>query len=339
MGSSALRRWGVILFLAGLPTFFLEGCDCMVSDKVGNRANVAEAIVDGDALPRACDLSVLTWNVWLMPPITFQSPRNGPRAKAIAAEILTRNDDIVCLEKVFDSGARANLCNALATEYPYQYGPINPGFLLVPFKPINGGVMVFSKMPLLMGPHPEIDFRDSAGWESFSRKGAILLSGFVSGHRFQILAAHLQGEDSEFATSAHQLIRERQFAQIRHELLDPNSKPDIAVIMCGDMNTPRRDERDSARFSAAYQSMLSILGAEESLGDRVTLDDDRRRNDLADGNSGLTTELDYVLSRGNGMRTHIERRRIIFRRTGWDWPRNRSDLSYRYAVESSIFFN
>src|SRR6185295_5220964 len=127
---------------------------------------------------------ILTWNIWMMPPFTFQSPRNRKRAAVIAAELLDRDFDILCLEKVFDSGARVVLEKALGQRYPYRYGPANCGGLKV-----NSGVWILSRFPL--SDYREIQYRDCSGVECFSRKGAIRLTGAVGGHAFQILATHL----------------------------------------------------------------------------------------------------------------------------------------------------
>src|SRR5882724_11918094 len=70
-------------------------------------------------------LKILTWNIWMMPWFTFQSPHNQERARAIAEEILKLDYDILCLEKAFDGGARAVLSKALGGRYPYRYGPAN----------------------------------------------------------------------------------------------------------------------------------------------------------------------------------------------------------------------
>src|SRR6266705_1562279 len=130
----------------------------------------------------AHSLKLLTWNVWMMPPITDQSPRNTRRAKAITQEILERDFDILCLEKVFDSAGREILKRQLGHRYPFQYGPLNPGCLLK----VNSGVLVLSRIPLVEEKH--IEFRDCAGIECLSRKGAILLLGEFRGHRFRVIA-------------------------------------------------------------------------------------------------------------------------------------------------------
>ena len=55
-------------------------------------------------------------------------------------------------------------------------------------------------------------------------------------------------------------------------------------------------------------------------------------------NSGRNDELDYILVRPNGVALETEWNRLILRRAGWDGPKGRQNLSYRYAVAASIEF-
>jgi hypothetical protein len=275
-------------------------------------------------------LQILTWNVWMMPWWTFQSPRNTPRAAAIAAELLQRDFDILCLEKVFDSGARKVLARALASHYPYQYGPANASCALK----VHSGVWVVSRFPLTN--YHAIQFRYCAGIECFSRKGVMLLTGIVEGRRFQILATHLQGEEGPHYTPEHQKVRNQQMAQVRDELLAPYAEPGVPLFLSGDFGTPRRDESDPSRESASYRLMLQTFGAANGPEDRNTLDDNRSRNDVAIDNTGRTDELDYILVRPNGVDLQTQWSRLILRHPGWDGRKGRQDLSYRYAVGATI---
>src|SRR5262245_5760540 len=64
-------------------------------------------------------LKVLTWNIWMMPALTFQSPKNHKRAAIVAEEILKQDFDILCFEKAFDAGAREVLWRLLRSRYPH----------------------------------------------------------------------------------------------------------------------------------------------------------------------------------------------------------------------------
>jgi hypothetical protein len=280
----------------------------------------------------AAPLRLLTWNIFMMPAWTLQSPGNQRRAAAIAAELLELDYDILCFQKAFDGGARDVLWKALRARYPHRYGPANSGFSIK----IGSGVWVLSRAPL--SGYREIEFRESAGIEKLSRKGAMMLAGVHEGNRFQILATHLQGDDAPYFRPDRQKVRDRQTQQIRAELVLPRAEPGVPLFVCGCFGTPRFEERDASRETESYRLLLRTLDAENGPLTRITLDDALRRNDMAQDNKGRTSEQDYVLVRPNGRQVHTEWTRLILRRRGWDGPRGRRDLSYRYAVGAEITF-
>jgi endonuclease/exonuclease/phosphatase family metal-dependent hydrolase len=281
----------------------------------------------------ATPLEILTWNIWMMPPAVLQSPKNEARAAAIATELLARDYDILCLEKAFDSGARVVLEQQLGARYPHRYGPINDHGGILPPK-INGGVWVLSKVPLT--PVHTIEFHEHAGAESFSRKGAILLRGAWEGHAFQLIATHLQGETA--IDSNHQKIRDHQISQISDELIAPHVDPKVPLFLCGDFNTERRDRKDPFAESPSYTRMLALLQAVNGEETRLTLEDKRVHNDLAEYDSGRVAELDYILLRRNGHPISASWERVVMRHQGWDGPKGRRDLSYRFAVSATFTF-
>jgi hypothetical protein len=279
-------------------------------------------------------LKLLTWNIWMMPPWTLQSPKNNARASAIADELLLRDFDVICFEKVFDGGARDVLKRKLGPRYPYSYGPLNANGS--PFK-INGGVWVVSRLPL--SELRELQFEESVGVESFSRKGAMLMRGCSAGQHFQLVATHLQGDDGPSYEPKHQVVRNHQMLQIAKELLRPHTDSTLPLFLCGDMCTPRRDPADPFAESDGYRHMLATFAARNGAEERITLDDKRVHNDLATDDSGRVAELDYILVRaGNGAEVQGVWERSVFQRRGWDGANGRRDLSYRYAVSATFTF-
>jgi endonuclease/exonuclease/phosphatase family metal-dependent hydrolase len=285
-----------------------------------------------DACEGAATLSILTWNVWMMPPWTLTSPRNGPRAAAIAAALLERDFDIICLQKVFDGGARAVLEGALAERYPYRYGPANDWISLE----LNSGVWVLSRHCL--SDCREIEFGECDDVECYSRKGALLLSGCRGGRQFRLIATHLQGEEGPAFTPLHQCLRDEQAIEIRRRLLEPYLEPGVPFFICGDFGTPRFT--DDGRFETpSYRRLLTNLGAQNGSEARITYDDVPRDDDLAEEKTGRKNELDYIFLRSNGCDVTVERRVHHFTHAGWDSgcpPRH--DLSYRFALGADITF-
>ena len=285
-----------------------------------------------DACPAQRSFSLLTWNVWLMPPWTGTSPRNEPRARAIAAALLERDFDIVCLQKVFDGGARDVLAEALCVRYPWRYGPANGGCSLL----LNSGVWVLSKRPL--ADYRAIEFGECGNVECFSRKGALLVSGTCGGMPFRLVGTHLQGEEGPRVTRTNQEIRDRQTAEIRRRVLDPISEPGVPLVVCGDFGTPRLSG-DGRCETPAYERLLATLGVENGAEVRITCADDRCLDDLAVDDTKSQNELDYVLVRANGSNLRVERAVHRFTREGWDvGPHPRRDLSYHYALGATFTF-
>ena len=274
-------------------------------------------------------LKLLTWNIWMMPRWTRTSPRNEARARAIAQELLARDDDIVCLVKAFDGGARGVLSDVLGAKYPYRYGPVNASGS--PLK-INGGVWVLSARPL--SDYQEIQFDESTGIESLSRKGAMRLGGRIGDRPFYLVATHFQGESGP----RFQKIRNAQIGQIARQLVAPVTEGGVPFLFCGDFNTPRRTQNDPLVETPDYLHMLQTLGATNGHEDRITLDDNLLHNDLATDNKGRVAELDYILLRAGSSFIEGNWERVVFRRGGWDDEKNRQDLSYRFAVSASFTF-
>lgn len=284
-----------------------------------------------DSCPKGGVLTILTWNIFMMPEWVRESPRNQARAAAIAAELLTYDFDILCLQKVFDNAARDVLVGALASRYPYRFGPANDSSSIK----LNSGVWVLSRHPLV--DYQEIEFGECSCWECFARKGALMVSGTCESIPFRLIATHLQGEEGDAFTVKNQAIRDRQMIEIRNRLIVPHLQPGTPFIICGDFGTPRLSDSYPAE-TASYRKMLDTLGVENGQGLRLTLVDDPRENQLATGSTGRKNELDYVFIRTNGARVDVERARYVLKRSGWDPQTNRSDLSYRYAVAAKLTF-
>ncbi len=269
----------------------------------------------------------------MMPAFTFQSPRNRDRAADIATELLKQDFDILCLEKSFDGGARNVLTQALKARYPYRYGPANSDFSLK----VNSGVWILSRFAL--SDYHEIQYRDCAGIECFSRKGAIMLTGQFQGHRFHLIATHLEGEPGSVWTPERQKVRDRQMTQIHNELVTRYAEDGLPLFFCGDFDTPRMDKSNPPKESDGYRFILDTFGHPLNHPDTfVTLDDACAHNDLSMTNTGRTDELDYILVRPNRASVETEWERLILRHAGWDGPKGRQNLSYRYAVGASIEF-
>lgn len=264
----------------------------------------------------------------MMPEWVGESPLNQRRAAAVARTLLEEDFDIVCLQKVFDAGARAVLEESLSARYPYRYGPANDGCLL-----LSSGVWVLSRHPLT--DYQAIEFAECSSWECFSRKGALLVSGTCGHTPFRLIATHLQGEEGPVFTPENQTVRELQMIAIRDHLIVPNVEDHVPFIVCGDFGTPRFAD-SGGNETTSYRRMLAILGVENGRERRNSLDE--VNNELAKAPTARQNEVDYVLVQDNGFDLRVERRRHVFKDSSWDPEQHRCDLSYHYAISATLTF-
>jgi endonuclease/exonuclease/phosphatase family metal-dependent hydrolase len=289
---------------------------------IGGCCTELPAAIHGQNTPRdARTLEILTWNIWMMPRISRSSPSNSERAAVIAEELAKLNYDILCLEKVFDGCSQKILEAALGEIYPYRFGPANDGCSIES----NSGVMVFSRIPL--ENYRELEFVDKTDVEILSKKGAVMVSGRVADHPFDLVATHLQGDDAPEYRPAHQEVRDRQLLQIA-DMVKQQGDPNATLFFCGDLSTPRDNP--------SYQRLVDMLELENGPESRITLEDDRTANDLAPDDTKRRAELDYVFVRPRSRITGRWTRHVIVH-PGWD-DSGRKNLAYRHAVGATFTF-
>lgn len=262
------------------------------------------------------ELKILSWNIYMLPYISLFN-NNGERAKVIADKLEHSDYQIIVFQEAFSSKCRNILAKGLIKEYPYQYGPANKNNL--PFK-TNSGLWVVSKIPLTqLG---EIQFSVCKGFDAVARKGAVLFDGCYNGSCFQLLATHLQADNSS-------KLRYKQCAEIKEHLLNPNFRQDTPQFICGDFNIDMDD-------SSNYQQMLKTLDAQNGeLSGAVKVTYDEVNNNLAKIVNGKPRIIDYVLVRNGTFIRNVERKvQTFFYKIG----DSESHLSDHYAMEFNVSF-
>ncbi len=262
-------------------------------------------------------LKILSWNIYLLPYISLFN-HNADRARVIADKLQYSDCQIIVFQEAFSSKCRNILAKRLAKAYPYQYGPANQ--CLLPFR-TSSGLWVVSKMPLTQ--LDKIQFSISKGFDAVARKGAVLFQGDFHGAKFQLLATHLQADNSHH-------IRENQCAEIKEHLLNQHYSSNIPQIICGDFNIDMDDHVN-------YKQMLHILEANngEITGDtKFTYDE--VDNTLVQNVHGKKKVIDYILVRNDQFIHRIERSvKTFYEKIG----HRHSNLSDHYAMEAVINFN
>jgi len=268
-----------------------------------NMASADHCAIDSVSRPLAC-LKILSWNIGMLPVLDLFAG-NDERAEAIATALFSCDYDIIVFQEAFTSIGRNAIRQKLRDHYPYAYGPANSSILS--FK-CSSGVWILSKFPLVI--KKEIEFTTSAGFDSFARKGAILLEGRFNNLTFQLLATHLQ--DDKYP----QPIREQQLKEIYEKLIAPYSDPETPQIICGDFNT---DEK----IAENYHGLLTILKAEDgaiSGNMKITFDDES--NDVYKSAHPDPRQIDYIFTRNSQLIQWIKRKVAVLKSrwgNGWEY--------------------
>ena len=271
----------------------------------------AQNLPKDKATESSCSLKILSWNIFMLPPIALRSAKLE-RAAAIAEVIANTDYDIVVFQEAFHPTARTIIANKLKKVFPNMYGPVNPGSGLK----TSSGLWILSKIPLKQ--LKAIRYNDCEGYDCFSKKGAVLLQGELKGKTFQLIGTHLQ-------SSGPQSLRSKQCRQIRDELEAPFQENNVLQIICGDFNTYDSD-------SSGYNSMIKILGAE----------DGGICGDVCNTYRGCNDRIDYIFVRRNGIQVKRILRDVRMFHYAWKGQHNKNihspELSDHNAMELAIEF-
>jgi endonuclease/exonuclease/phosphatase family metal-dependent hydrolase len=242
---------------------------------------------------------------------------NAKRAKAIAERLNGSDAHILVFQEAFSSKCRNIVSKGLQGRFPFQYGPFNDKRYSWR---TNSGLWIVSQFPLNVLDF--IRFSVSKGYDVVARKGAVMLEGSFHGARFQLLATHLQAEDS-------QDLRIVQCSEIRERLLDPYLDESVPQLLCGDFNIDQFD-------TEAYQQMLHLLDARNgALNGSLNVTYDEIENNLAYKENGRRRILDYALVRNGEQLRNIDRKVQSFVSSK---DSDETHLSDHYGLEVSIQF-
>lgn len=262
-------------------------------------------------------IKILSWNIGMLPFFDLFG-ETDIRAQAIADALYTRDYDIIVFQEAFTSPARAILHQTLSDHYPYAYGPVNGSKFSLKF---NSGIWILSKIPLQV--KKEIEFKASAGFDSFARKGAVLLEGQFNNSSFQLIATHLQDDDYP------QSIRDHQLTEIFDQLIFPYSDMNTPQIICGDLNT-------NEKKSENYEGMLTILNAQDGvISGKMKISFDDESNDTFKSGHPNPRLIDYILTRNSNIIQWISRKVAVLK---FPWGSGTEYLSDHHGIEAVIVF-
>ncbi|MDZ4715729.1 MAG: sphingomyelin phosphodiesterase [Cytophagales bacterium] len=275
-------------------------------------------------------LRLLTWNIQMLPVIVHPNGK-AKRARAIVEQLEKNPYDVVVFQELFKKRSRRIISKGLAASYPYHTRVLNKRSIGLK---TNGGVMIFSRHPI-KETH-QIRYSKRTGFDKLSRKGALMAEIDFHGKPVQVIGTHLQAfGDVE--------IMHSQYDQLYDELLGPYTKPGVAQLICGDLNTlktvptelPANVTQRMIDRLPRYQRMLQTLEAQDGeLEGTQQYTMDRPYNDLCKSRKEFRLLLDYVLVRTTEeCPLNISRRVRIMRQA---WHKNHLDLSDHFGLEAVI---
>ncbi len=187
----------------------------------------------------AHELSVLTWNTFLVPH-PFNNTKQEERADLFSKKLQTLNRDIVFFQEAFIDSKRELVMKELAPLYPYSAVPKKGDGL---FKFLGSGLFILSKYPMKI--LDQVVFEDCSGTDCFASKSAIIVElTLPNGGQIQMIDTHLQGWDNFD-------IRKKQLLQIK-AMMKLNAKFGIAQVLVGDLNI-------DGNIKSEYSSALGLM--------------------------------------------------------------------------------
>ncbi len=223
------------------------------------------------------NIKIMTWNIFMVPPIVFKSCQTE-RAALIADYIKSVSADVVVLEETFMNSTRAIIQMQLEELYPFQ-SSVKKSRLLK----MNSGVWIFSKYKI--EKQDFITYKKKKGSDVFANKGATFIELSVNHKKLQIIGTHAQ------SLVRYKSTRAFQFQQIKKQMADKYFLDSVPQFVVGDLNCNYYD-------SIEYANMLKLLDVSPISYSCQKYSWNGKENDLAYKFSEHTLEtLDYILLR------------------------------------------
>ena len=264
-------------------------------------------------------IKIITWNIYMLPRL-FVHTGQAERAREIADTLKNVDADLIVFEEAFDNKARNIIRNNLKASFPYESG--DPG-KNSRWK-TSCGVWIISKVPIDVVK--QIYYKEANGSDRLATKGAILVEGQKDGFCFQLVGTHLQSDLNSGKNV--QPIRDKQYAELKKQLLEPYSNENVPQFVAGDFNTIHDD-------SSCYNHMVGTIQFTPCRleGDRC-FSYDYTKNDLVIGTNNKPQLIDYLMySAPAKQQLNGSMQIVVFSKK---WNVKHKDLSDHFAV-SGIF--
>jgi len=266
-------------------------------------------------------IKIITWNIYMLPHV-FVHTGQAQRAKEIADTLKNVDADIIVFEEAFDHKARNIIRENLKKYFPYESG--DPG--RNSWRKTSCGVWIISKVPLDVVK--QIYYKEAKGSDRLATKGAILVEGQKDGFCFQLVGTHLQSDLNSGKNV--QPIRDKQYRELKKQLLEPYSLENIPQFVAGDFNTIHDD-------SCCYNHMVNALKFTQCAleGDKC-FSYDYTKNDLVIGTNNKPQLIDYLLYSAPPQQEISGSMQIVVFSKKWNVKHK--DLSDHFAVSGTFSY-
>lgn len=223
-------------------------------------------------------LDVLSYNTQLMPFYTrVVNKLNHPGTRANDIPDKISSFDAVILEELFDRDLRNQITNKMKLQYPYFTNVAGN----MPSKLLTGGVMIFSKWPIL--EERQITYSSGNGFDDFAAKGVSYAKINKAGMIYHIFGTHLQANNKPEDRAAR-FLQIYELNNFINAISIPKNEP---VILGGDFNTD-----EFAEDITILKHNLSVT-IEKNIGYRYSIDPSI--NSMS--TSKVKSRLDYIFYR------------------------------------------
>jgi endonuclease/exonuclease/phosphatase family metal-dependent hydrolase len=268
---------------------------------------------------QAVELSLLSYNTWLLPGLFMTAHKPRRRVHAIAKYLKENPRDIIGLQEVFTPRSYRQFSKVLLQEGYYSTGRPNNNLRF-----LSSGLIIFSKYPILAEKFKR--FNACSEDDCLSSKGLLAVLINVDGKPLYLVNGHLQSGGSVKRTRA----RGRQILEFKRFLEDDFFKLDAPIIIMGDFNV--------AKSSPQYNTLIDTLElSDEKLDGEMQFSYDGKLNkqNIRKGNKSRQL-LDYIFMKRHAGYGGLYSEKIVA--PIGSYKKNRDiDLSDHFAIESKLY--
>lgn len=169
-------------------------------------------------------MRIISWNIAALPYPFNHFKNDDERIKNIINIINQLDADIICLQEVFDTKVKLEICRGL---YNYKCFTSNANTCFG----LNGGLLTAIRNDYIVISKLFYRFKNSTGEDRFGNKGILKLTLNINGKLLSIYNTHLQANAKYCCFGDNVKIRNKQLEELK-SFIDNNDK-----IICGDFNT------------------------------------------------------------------------------------------------------